>query len=96
MIEQLSNYMRLVHKQYDAATFQAGTANGDETFLGKRAMSNTYLAYSGENEVKGFIIGTSVGRVVYVFHFCATYEDYTAMESMMRYMVKSCELVERD
>ena len=96
MIEQLSNYMRLVHKQYDAATFQAGTANGGETFLGKRAMSNTYLAYSGENEVKGFIIGTSVGRVVYVFHFCATYEDYTAMESMMRYMVKSCELVERD
>ena len=96
MVEQLSEYMRLVRKQYDPHTFQAGTVNGEETFLGKRAMSNTYLAYSGENEVKGFIIGAAVGRVVFVFHFCATYDDYAAMESMMRYMVKSCEIVDKD
>ncbi len=96
MLEELSEYMRLVHKQYEAATFQAGTPNADERFLDKPAMSNTYLAYSGENEVKGFIIGTNVGRVVYVFHFCAAYEDYAPMESMMRYMIKSCEIVERD
>ncbi len=96
MLEELSEYMRLVRKQYDTATFQAGTPNTEERFLDKPAMSNTYLAYSGENEVKGFIIGTSVGRVVYVFHFSAAYEDYAPMESMMRYMIKSCEIVEKD
>ncbi|MBR1821423.1 MAG: hypothetical protein IJ769_07350 [Clostridia bacterium] len=93
--EELTDYLRMVHKQYDAATFQAGTPNTEERFLDKPALSNTYLAYSGENEVKGYIIGTAVGRTMYVFHFCATYEDYGAMESMMRYMVKSAEIVER-
>ncbi len=96
MTDQLTEYLRLVHKQYEAATFQAGTPNNQETFLGKPAMSNTYLAYSGDHEVKGFIIGTAVGRTMYVFHFCATYEDYGAMESMMRYMVKSAEVVEKE
>lgn len=96
LTEQLTSYLRLVHKQYDAASFQAGTPNTEETFLGKPAMSNTYLAYSGENEVKGFIIGTAVGRTMYVLHFCATYEDYAAMESMMRYMVKSAEMVDEE
>ncbi len=96
MTEQLTEYLRLVHKQYEAATFQAGTPNTEETFLGKPAMSNTYLAYSGDHEVKGYIIGTAVGRTMYVFHFCATYEDYGAMESMMRYMVKSAEMVNQE
>lgn len=96
LTEELTSYLRLVHKQYDAATFQAGTPNTEEKFLGKPAMSNTYLAYSGKHEVKGYIIGTAVGRTVYVFHFSATYEDYAAMESMMRYMVKSAELVDPD
>ena len=96
LTEQLTSYLRLVHKQYDAATFQAGTPNTEERFLGKPAMSNTYLAYSGKHEVKGYIIGTAVGKTVYVFHFSATYEDYGAMESMMRYMVKSAEIVDPD
>lgn len=96
MTEQLTEYLRLVHKQYEAATFQAGTPNSEETFLGKPAMSNTYLAYSGDHEVKGYIIGTAVGRTMYVFHFCATYEDYGAMEGMMRYMVKSAEMVNQE
>lgn len=95
LTDELTSYLRLVHKQYEAASFQAGTPSTEETFLGKPAMSNTYLAYSGENEVKGFIIGTAVGRTMYVLHFCATYEDYAAMESMMRYMVKSAEIVEK-
>lgn len=94
--EELTEYMRLVHKQYDAATFQAGTPSTEERFLNRAALSNTYLAFSGENEVKGYIIGTAVGRTMYVFHFCATYEDYTPMESMMRYMINSVEIVEQD
>ena len=85
--------MRTISKQYEPKTVQAGTPNYEDTFLGKQAASNTYLAYSGENEVKGFIIARAVKRTLYVFHFCATYEDYGAMESMMRYMVRSVELV---
>ena len=57
------------------------------------AYSNTYLAYSGETEVKGFVIGRAVKRVLYVFHFCAAYEDYQAMESIMRYILNSVQLV---
>ena len=94
--DQLTSYMRNVRAQYDAKTFEAGTPNSEDSFLGRLAMSNTYLAYSGKIEVKGFIIGTAVGRRMYVFHFCSTYEDYAPMESMMRYMVKSAELVDRD
>ena len=49
---------------------------------------------SGETEVKGFVIGRAVKRTLYVFHFCASYEDYAAMERVMRYMVNSVELVD--
>ena len=94
--EQLTAYLRIVHKQYDAATFQAGTPNTEQRFLGKPALSNTYLAFSGEHEVKGYIIGTAVGRTMYVFHFSATYEDYAALESVMRYMVNSAEIVDKN
>ena len=90
--DELTSFVRTIYKQYDPNTFQLGTSNSQDTFLGKQAYSNTYLAYSGETEVKGFIIGTSVGKRLYVFHFCASYEDYTAMEKVMRYMVKSVQL----
>ena len=94
MTNELTSYMRIVYRQYDASTFQAGTPNTEDTFMGKPALSNTYLAYSGETEVKGFVIGCAVGRRLYVLHFCASYEDYAALESVLRYMVKSVTLVE--
>lgn len=92
---QLTSFMRTIYQMYDPATFQPGTANENDTFLGRPALSNTYLAYYGDIEVKGFIIGTAVEKTVYVFHFCASYEDYTAMEGIMRYMLNSVELVKR-
>ena len=96
LTDELTAYVRTIYKQYDASSFQLGMPNTQDTFMGRQAVSNTYLAYSGETEVKGFIIGTSVGRRMYVFHFCASYEDYAAMENLMRYMLKSVELVEKD
>lgn len=92
---QLTKYMRTIYQMYDPSTFQAGTVNSNDKFLGQTAMSNTYLAYYGDIEVKGFIIGTAVGKIIYVFHFCASYEEYTAMEGIMRYMINSAELVNR-
>ena len=94
--DELTSYMRMIYKQYEPDSFQVGTPSSELNFMGKPGYSNTYLAYSGETEVKGFIIGRAVKRTLYVFHFCATYEDYAAMESMMRYMLKSVELVEQD
>jgi hypothetical protein len=72
--DELTEFVRVIRKQYDANTFQLGTPNTEDTFMGKTALSNTYLAYSGETEVKGFVIGQSVGRVLYVFHFSASNE----------------------
>ncbi len=92
---QLTSYMRTIYQMYDPSTFQPGEANESDSFLGKTALSNTYLAYYGDIEVKGFIIGTAVEKTIYVFHFCASYEDYTAMEGIMRYMLRSVELVKR-
>ena len=42
------------------------------------------------------MIGRAVKRVLYVFHFCAAYEDYQAMENIMRYMLNSVQLVEEE
>jgi hypothetical protein len=94
LTDELTDFVRVIRKQYDANTFQLGTLNAEDTFMGKQAYSNTYLAYSGETEVKGFVIGQSVGRVLYVFHFCASYDDYTAMERVMRYMLNSVQIIQ--
>lgn len=94
LTDQLTSYMRMIYRQYDPKTFQVGTPDTEINFMGKPGTSNTYLAYWGDTEIKGFIIGRPVGRILYVFHFCASYEDYTALENVMRYMLKSVELVE--
>ena len=96
MTEQLTAYMRIIHKQYDSKTFQSGSPNMQDNFLGRQAFSNTYLAFSGDNEVKGYVIGTAVGRKICVFHFCAAYEEYAALESTMKYMLRSITAVENN
>ena len=96
MTEQMTSYMRIIHKQYDSSTFESGTPNLQDTFMGKPALSNTYLAFSGKTEVKGFVIGAAAGRTMCVFHFCASYEDYTALEGVMRYMLASVQPVQSE
>lgn len=94
--EQLTAYMRIIHKQYDSSTFESGTPNLSDNLMGRLAMSNTYLAFSGKNEVKGYVIGTAVGRNICVFHFCAAYEDYAALEGAMQYMLHSIQAVDNN
>ena len=89
--QELKEFVRVVAKQYAASSFQLGTASSAETFLGRAAISDTYLAYAGDTEVKGYIIGTSVGMYLVVFHFCAPYDEYVAMENVMKYMVRSVQ-----
>lgn len=92
--DELTSYMKTIYRQYDPDSFQVGTVNSEDTFLGRQAVSNTYLAFSGDTEVKGFVIARSVKRTLYVLHFCASYDDYIAMENIMRYMVKSVQLID--
>ena len=54
----------------------------------------TYLAYSGDIEVEGYMICCAIGRAIYAFHFCASYDDYQAMASVMTRMRDSVALAE--
>ena len=92
MMEQLTSYMKMVAERYDAATFQTSTPDKEARFMGHPALSNTYLAYWGNVEVKGYVVGVAINRTLYVLHFCATYNDYNAMQGVLEYMVKSVAL----
>ena len=96
LLEQLTSYMKMVGKQYDKETFQTSIPNREDTFMGRPALSNTYLAYWGDIEVKGFVIGCAVQRTLYVLHFSASYADYAAMENMLNYIVRSVTLKETE
>lgn len=93
LIKELTSFMRTISKQYASDTFVPGRVNMSDSFMGRPAYSNTYLAYSGETEVEGFIIGCSIGKVIVVGHFSATYEDYQAMYNVMRYMISSAQVL---
>ena len=94
LTDELTTFVRTISRYYDTSTFQLGTVNREDTFMGTHAVSSTYLAYSGSTEVKGFIIGCAIEKNIYVFHFSASYSDYAAMDSIMRYMCNSVRLVE--
>ena len=93
--EQLTSYLKMVAEHYDEKTFQTGTPEKDIRFMGhKLALANTYLAYWGDIEVKGYVVGVAYNRTLYVLHFCATYADYAALDSVRQYIVNSCQLKE--
>ena len=94
LLTQFQEYAETVRAQYDSQTFEYGDLNSSATFLGQPAYEITYLAYSGEVEVKGYMICTNADKYVYVFHFCAPYDDYAAMEPMMRQLRDSVTLAQ--
>ena len=94
LLTQFQEYAETVRAQYDSKTFEYGDLNSSATFLGQPAYEITYLAYSGDVEVKGYMICTNVDKYVYVFHFCAPYDDYAAMEPMMRQLRDSVTLAQ--
>jgi len=87
--DELKSYLKTIYKQYDSKTFEVGSLNKSIQFMGKKGYSTTYLAFSGETEVKGFVICCQIERTLYVFHFSASYSDYLSMENLMQYMCKS-------
>jgi len=83
VLSQFQNYAQFIYAQYDPATFEWGALNSEARFLGEKAFEITYLAYSGDIEIKGYMCCTNVGRLIYVYHFCASFDDYAVMETMM-------------
>lgn len=94
VLSQFQSYAETIYDQYDPSTFEFGDLNSEAKFLGQQAYEITYLAYSGETEVKGYMICASVDRSIYVFHFCASYDDYGAMEAMMNQMRDTVTIVD--
>lgn len=92
LLSQFQSYALNIYNQYDPSTFELGELNENAKFIGQKAYEITYLAYAGEVEIKGYMVCCNIGRNVYVYHFCASYDDYTAMESMV-YRIRDSVIV---
>lgn len=84
---ELVDYLKTMRTQYDQSTFEVDTElNLTQKFMSNRAMSTTYLAYDGKQEVAGYVIMTYFERYVFVFHFLCAYEDYAAFQPAINTM----------
>lgn len=86
--EQMVSFVEVLQDQYDKKTFEVDTNLDTETgFMGgKRSYATTYLAYDGDQEIKGYIAMTYFDKYVFCFHFQCAYEDYAAFEPAIRHM----------
>lgn len=82
--KELAEYLKMLMSQYDQATFKVEKAlNEDAKFMGNKAMSTTYLAYDGDQEIQGYVVLTYFERYLFCFHFLCAYEDYEAFQPAM-------------
>lgn len=94
---ELLEYCKLLMSQYDESTFEVSKELDSETkFMGNKAISTTYLAYDGTQEIQGYVIMTWFEKYVFCYHFLSAYEDYAAFDSTMRHMRDSVQAVEDD
>lgn len=94
---ELLEYVKLLMEQYDASTFEiAKELDTDTKFMGNQAISTTYLAYDGKQEIQGYVILTWFEKYVFCYHFLCAYEDYAAFDSTMRYVRDSVQAVQED
>ena len=93
LLSQFKSFATSIYPMYNEEHFEFGDLNESAKFMGKDALEIPYYAYSGETEVVGYMICCSDDHDMYVFHFCAPYEDYKSMESMMKAMRDSVKLI---
>lgn len=90
---ELLSYVRKLMEQYDSETFEVETKLDETTqFMGKDALSTTYLAYDGNQEIQGYVITTFFDRYMYVYHFLCAYDDYEAFYDSMCHMRDSVQI----
>lgn len=93
VVKQFQSYAQNIYKQYDPETFEFSDLT-ERTFMGKKGYEITYLAYSGDIEVKGYMCCSATEYTIYVYHFCSAYDDYGDMTPVMvriRDSVKTAE-----
>lgn len=93
LLEQFKAFAKQVYKTYDPSTFEFGDLQTSGSFMGKRAMEISYLAYSGDIEVQGYMCCCAVDYTIYVFHFCSPYNDYEDMLPVLTRIRDSVTLV---
>lgn len=94
---ELAEYVKLLMNQYGESTFEVNKELDSTTkFMGNKAISTTYLAYDGNQEIQGYVILTWFEKYVFCYHFLCAYEDYTAFDTAMRYMRDSVQPVQSD
>lgn len=86
--EQMVSFVEVLQEQYDKKTFEVDTNLDTESgFMGgKRSYATTYLAYDGDQEIKGYVAMTYFDKYVFCFHFQCAYEDYNVFEPAIRHM----------
>lgn len=90
--EQLVSYLKTLRTQYDASTFEVDTNLNTKTkFMGNNALSCTYLAYDGNQEIEGYVILTYFDKYVYCFHFLSAYDDFKGYHDAMCFMKDSAK-----
>lgn len=93
--EEIISFLKLIRSKYDSKTFKVSdTLDTTTKFMGKKGFSTTYLAYDGEQEIKGYVIMTYFERYIYCYHFVCAYHDYLSLETAMQYMRDSVTVVE--
>lgn len=90
--DELVSYLRTLMNQYGNDAFKVDKTLDTETkFMGKNGLAATYLAYDGDQGIKGYVIATHFERYIFVFHFLCAYDDYTSFEPTLRYMRDSVQ-----
>lgn len=93
IVKQFQLYAQQIYAQYDPATFEFSDL-GSGTFMGRNAYAISYLAYSGDTEVKGYMCCCAIDYTLYVYHFCSAYDDFEAMTPVMTRIRDSVSLVQ--
>lgn len=93
--KELVLFFKTIETQYDAATFEIDTNIDDDTrFISNDAYSTTYLAYDGDQEIKGYVIMTCFEKYIFCYHFQCAFPDYAAFVPAMNLMRDSVTLVQ--
>ena len=91
---QFQAYAQIIYEQYDPKTFEYGDVNSNGVFMGHQAYEVTYLAYSGDVEVEGYLCCCSIDKAMYVFHFCCPCDEYDSYASAIMRMRDSVVALE--
>ncbi len=90
VLSEFESFADKISDLYDSDTFEFIDQSTDSYFMGQPAYETYYLGYSGDTEIKGYMIACGIDNgskhYIMIFHFCASYEDFDRMSSMMKQM----------